>query len=242
MIENAGQHADTVFHEMLDNTVNLDFPLKDYFQDVHTKTQHCLHHTASGKGVNGDYQHFLKPGHIATPIIIGHEKIHKLFNSKYWGYHLGIPKKQFKKIGIPYQRLDKVSIGTEIDNWGPLKLIDGNFTTYINEWGEGSRIDRKGNQLKVFVPESKVVHYPNKFRRYEFYQAYNDFQIRATKWTCQYYHYRYGIPMDYREEIWDVDTNALEGIAGTYTHNSYRPDKSDVHPQPELIEMLKSLT
>lgn len=41
--------------------------------------------------------------------------------------------------------------------------------------------------------------------------------------------------------MWSVSNKALKGQNGLYTHNSYRRDKSDVSPQPKLIEMLKSL-
>jgi hypothetical protein len=33
----------------------------------------------------------------------------------------------------------------------------------------------------------------------------------------------------------------LMGDPGVYTHNSVRPDKTDVSPQPKLIDMLKKL-
>ena len=36
-------------------------------------------------------------------------------------------------------------------------------------------------------------------------------------------------------------TNALKGLPGVYTHNSYRKDKTDISPQPKMIAMLESL-
>ena len=52
----------------------------------------------------------------------------------------------------------------------------------------------------------------------------------------------YNIPLGYRgDKIWDVSEEALKGEVGVWTHVSDRPDKSDCHPQPELLEMLKSL-
>ena len=41
--------------------------------------------------------------------------------------------------------------------------------------------------------------------------------------------------------MWDISDKALAGEAGVWTHVSFRTDKSDCHPQPELIQMLKSL-
>jgi hypothetical protein len=42
--------------------------------------------------------------------------------------------------------------------------------------------------------------------------------------------------------MWDVSKNALSGKPGIYTHVSYRKDKSDCVPQPELITALQSLS
>jgi hypothetical protein len=41
--------------------------------------------------------------------------------------------------------------------------------------------------------------------------------------------------------MWDLNDDALNGKNGIFTHVSYRADKSDMHPQPELVEMLKGL-
>lgn len=67
------------------------------------------------------------------------------------------------------------------------------------------------------------------------------------------------IPLPYNEDIWDVDyetdrittsspdgapnisKNAMNGVKGVWTHTSYRADKSDCHPQKQLIEMLRGL-
>jgi len=45
----------------------------------------------------------------------------------------------------------------------------------------------------------------------------------------------------YNGNMWDVNEDALNGEPGVWTHVSYRSDKSDCHPQPELIDVLKSL-
>jgi hypothetical protein len=41
--------------------------------------------------------------------------------------------------------------------------------------------------------------------------------------------------------MWDLDNEALTGKNGVFTHVTYRADKSDMHPQPELIAMLTKL-
>ena len=41
--------------------------------------------------------------------------------------------------------------------------------------------------------------------------------------------------------MFETNEKALKGYHGVWTHTSYRTDKSDCHPQPELIEMLKNI-
>jgi len=56
---------------------------------------------------------------------------------------------------------------------------------------------------------------------------------------------KYNIPFKYDYDVLfgtgTVSRAALSGEKGVYTHNSVRTDKSDVFPQKELIEMLKSI-
>ena len=57
-----------------------------------------------------------------------------------------------------------------------------------------------------------------------------------------YWRETYSIDLTYKEDdMWTVSTRALKGEGGVYTHNSYRKDKSDIHPCPRMIAMLKSL-
>jgi hypothetical protein len=57
------------------------------------------------------------------------------------------------------------------------------------------------------------------------------------QYLCEFYK----IPNDYKSEMWDISrSSALSGSPGTFTHFSYRKDKSDCHPQEELQEILKS--
>ena len=45
----------------------------------------------------------------------------QLFSSKHWAYHLGLKPEVFAEMGVTYRSLDKISIGIEICNFGPLK-------------------------------------------------------------------------------------------------------------------------
>jgi hypothetical protein len=41
--------------------------------------------------------------------------------------------------------------------------------------------------------------------------------------------------------MFEFSSDAIDGKPGVWTHVSFRKDKSDCHPQPELIDMLKTI-
>ena len=77
----------------------------------------------------------------------------------------------------------------------------------------------------------------------EFYgfEKYTKSQIKTLAQLLIFWSKRYNIPLDYNEDMWGISNKALGGEPGVWAHVSYRKDKSDCHPQPELVEMLKSL-
>lgn len=209
----------------------VDFSQEQYYPEETVKTQVCLHHTASGRGVDGDWRHWLSnTERVATCVIVGHDGvIHQLYSSKYWGHHLGVQQSSFDLHGIKdsnNKRLNMTCIGIEIDSWGPLTLIDGEFKSYT-----GAK-----------VPKEEVQEYTSPFKGFHHYQKYTEAQILAVAQLLEYWHEVYDIPLTYNENMWKLSLEALRGKSGVWTHVSYREDKSDCHPQPELITMLKSLT
>jgi N-acetyl-anhydromuramyl-L-alanine amidase AmpD len=206
------------------NSINLEkietvnFPENQYIQEIYEKKQIILHHTI-GSSVEGVISTWKKDAdRVATCIIIDKAGIpFQLFSSKYWAYHL--------KCGN--SNLDKHSIAIELVNWGWLvPTNNGKFKTYY------------GN--KVYAT---TEYYPNGFRGYNYYEKYSDQQIRTVGELILYWHVKYNIPLDYNSDMWDVSSRALTGTPGIWGHTSYRPasQKTDPHPQPELIKMLQTL-
>lgn len=190
-----------------------------YYNEEHLKDQVVIHHTVSGEGTSGDLATWRKyTSHIATCVIIERDgTIQQLFPSQFWGYHLGCGKPD----------LDKHSIAVELDNWGYLTEEEGEYyTVYRN---------------KVDVPTNM---YPRGFRGKQIYESYTIEQIRSLGELLLLWHDRYGIPLDYHEDMWDVSERALSGYPGIFGHCSFRPapDKFDPHPDPNLIDMLKTLS
>jgi len=209
----------------------VDFGSANYILEEHPKKQIYLHHTAgnpSGEGVFDWWKSNTE--RIATCVAISGKgsndgQIVQGFSSKYWAYHLGLKKQLFSNNALPYLSLDKYSIGIEICNWGDLQFRDGKFYNYVNRE----------------VPESEVMELDKPFKGDRFFHNYTDAQIESVKQLLLLWKQRYGIPLTYNKDIWDISKRALGGEPGVYTHNSVRPDKNDVYPHPKLIEMLKSL-
>jgi len=167
-----------------------------------------------------------QPGRVATAFIIGAKgTIVQCFSSKHWAYHLGLNQEVFTEAGVNYQSLDKISIGIEICNYGPLTKRNGYYYNYL-----GERVDY-----------TEVEFLDKKYKGHIYWQKYTDAQIESTRQLLVYLCDTYKIPRDYYASIFDIDKRALQGDRGIFTHNSVRKDKSDIYPCPRMITMLEAL-
>jgi len=198
-----------------------------YFQEDSKKTQIYLHHTAGG-GDAVAVSRFWNSNdtRIATAFVIGERgTIVQCFSSRHWAWHLGIDAEDFIKNGAKYQNLNKLSVGIEVCNWGPLKLKDGKYYNYV----------------KKAVDPSMVTTLDKPYKGNIYWYKYTDAQIESTRQLLEYLCKTYNIPKEYRSEIFAIDKEAFKGTPGIYTHNSVRKDKADIYPCPRMIEMLKNL-
>lgn len=210
---------------------------EQYVKEETKKVQIVLHHTAGNSSAVSTINDWNtdKRGRIATCITISGKGLSKntydgeicqAFSSKFWAYHLGVKSDVFRSRGLKFQNLDKISIGIEVCNWGPLEKVGDKFYNYV---------DRE-------VPADQVCTLDKPYKGHIYYHAYTDAQIESIRQLLVYWNKVWGIPIKYNEtDMWEVSKNALSAVAGVYTHNSYRKDKNDVSPQPKLIAMLKSL-
>ena len=198
-----------------------------YNHEEHPKRQIYLHHTAGGPSATNVAKFFnSQPGRVATAFIIGAKgTIVQCFSSKHWAYHLGLNQEVFTEAGVSYQSLDKISIGIEICNYGPLTKRNGYYYNYL-----GARVDY-----------TEVEFLDKKYKGHIYWQKYTDAQIESTRQLLVYLCDTYKIPRDYYATIFDIDKRALQGDRGIFTHNSVRKDKSDIYPCPRMITMLKAL-
>lgn len=199
----------------------IDFPQNQYYRETTDKKQIVLHHTVSGPGARGDIAWWLQSAaRIATHFIIQRDgKIVQCFNSRYWAHHLGVRSSTFQKFNLPNinTKLNQQSISIELDSWGGIL------------------------QEKAASSKLSLVEYPNRYRGFRYFEQYTTAQIQSARKLIKYLAHAYSISLDYQEDIWDLSENALKGKVGVWTHTSFRSDKSDCHPQKELIQMLKTI-
>ncbi len=202
-----------------------------YFDEAYHKRQIYLHHTVSG-GMSSTVSawqsnaervgaHVLIDGNGDTLVVV---PIYA------WIHHLGIRQSHFAGISKPKTNLalNQGSIAIELVNWGPVRWEDNGF---VNEY-----------QNRILMTEAETIFYPDRYRGYSRFERYTAAQLAALKDCLLWFMSLYNIPAptDARA-LFDICPAALQGKAGIFTHSSVRPDKSDCHPQPELIELLNQL-
>ena len=216
--------------KFFDRIEYLGFPLDQFYSEMQDKFQLVFHFTVSGKGAKGDINWWLQDSsRIATCAIIDWRGIfNQLFSTSYWGWH----------IGAGNINLEKYSIGIEIDSWGPLMEKDGFwYPVKKNSWTGKYQPNIK---LKP-IPSTDICFFKEPWRGFIAYEKFTKEQIETCRLFCLYCNEKFKIPLDYKEEMWDVSESALRGEPGIWTHASYIDYKTDCMPQPEFIEMLKSL-
>lgn len=220
----------------LTKIIQLNFADDQYFKEEIKKVQIFLHHTAgapsainTAKGWQADSSKVATAYVIAGNVNNANEKdgsIVQCFGSQYWGYHLGLKAEAFTKLGLPYKKIDSISIAIEVCNWGQLtKRPDGTFVNYVNG----------------VVAPSEVTTLTTPFKGYTYFHKYTDAQLASLKDLLTYLSSTYAISKTYNPDIFDITPRAFKGENGIFTHNSVRTDKWDVYPCPRLIAMLKTL-
>jgi N-acetyl-anhydromuramyl-L-alanine amidase AmpD len=226
-----------------------------YDTEETTKTQIVLHHTAGNNTAAGYIAGWQKESYpLATHYIIPRTgQTEQLYEDKYWSNHLGtdLPNNAF---------LQKHSLAVEISSYGYLTLKKNNQGKRVwqswsgqevpdNQVAEPYRISSNG------TIESFVDKVPGGYRGYVRFQKYTDGQIKSLETILRGWKNSYpSIPLkltpeNYKEMFpntktngeYDISKNASGQVPGLYTHNSYRPDKVDIFPQKELLEMLMGL-
>lgn len=201
-------------------------PRDQYVRKTSIKTQLTGHHTVSGS--DPDKYWLMDKKRISTNFHLRRDgQLVQLFGSKFYGYHLGLGKDDFEDINLPYKFLDPLTISVEIINWGPLVLRR-------KEWY---------NIYGGVVQDPDVQYYKGGFNGFTDFERYTPEQIAKFVELAKYCNAVYDMPLTYQMgENFEKMRAALKGEPGVFTHTNYRGDeKSDLHPQPELIKAFKDL-
>lgn len=207
------------------------FPSNQYYKQATNKDQIVLHHTVSnGADERGDIATWLQTtSRVATSMIITEDGIiHECFDPKYWAHALGLKRSYLKSKGFEdylhrNKTLNQGAIQIEIDSLGP-----------VNSQGWSKAYGKR-------LTTKDIVEYTNSYRGYKYFERYSDKALESLYYLLKDLSKVYEIPTDYDNGMWDVSKSALEGKSGIWSHTSFRSDKSDCHPQKELIEVLNAL-
>lgn len=186
-----------------------------YYSVVTKKKKICLHHTAGASASSSINWWNEKPDHIAAPYLIERDgTIIEAFNPNYWAYALGVPGGT---------ELEKETIHIEICNYGGLSEMGGKYYIFGNKLNE--------------MPKEKVQVYKAEHRGYKAFEKYTDAQIKSVVNLIKYLQKEFQIEILDVEEFWHFGAKSK----GLYSHTTVRKDKSDIHPQPELIKAIYDL-
>lgn len=236
-----GMKSYEALYKLLLNVKQVPFE-SNYFKSSYAKRQILWHHSAGWDNARGMFKWWMRDGrtHVATAIGIEDDgAVYKGFDESYWAASIGCKAEVFRKHGIPLKwsknrrgrwystnnrTLDKGVVAVEVCNWGYLKRKRKKYYSWAD----------------AVIPEENVIELNYKGQKY--FEIYTDEEIKALKHWTILMAIRFNIPIYYDEDkYWTVNKDALSGVKGIYTHNSYREDKTDVSPQPKLISMAKSL-
>ncbi len=219
----------------------------EYVAEKTIKNTIYLHHTAGSHRADWTIDNWNKDRtatksrlRVATAFVIGgldktgsdkdgmDGKVYRAYNEDFWASHLGLKTTN-------NNQLNKQSIGIEICNYGPLsKTPAGKFLTYVSSE----------------VNPSQVCNLGYLFRGSLYHHKYSNKQIDSLKELLLFLKGKYNI--DLKKGLFpildtpkaggfEINNDALSGKPGVWSHTSVRKDKSDIHPQDELIAMLKTL-
>ena len=206
-----------------------------YYQEVTPKSIIVLHHTESREDLRTDLETFANDPLRITPniIILRDGTAHQLFSSSYWSHHIGLDKRIIKELGIEdfnsrNDTLEKSSISIELDNLGRLEKLDTN--RYRTVQGGIKTID-----------DSLVVEYSKPFKGFTHYESYTDEQLNTLGELLLYFNQQLDIKIKFKEDMFNFNMDALKGKKGLWTHGSFIQEKSDLHPDTKLVELLKKI-
>jgi len=184
---------------------NLLKPGKHY-REVCAKDRIVLHHTQGGSARSSVDWWNSQPGHVCTPYLIERDgTVLEVYPPEHWSYALGIGS----------AAAEKRSVHVELCSHGPLR----------EDGGELFRLS--GSPFR-----GEHIAYGEPWRGHSVYERYTKEQVEATIGLLGHLVDRFGMEVGDLDGFWHYD--AKSGMA-VISHTTVRRDKSDIHPQPDLV-------
>lgn len=194
-------------------------PKGQFIEEVTQKHSIVFHHTAGGGTPKNEVDNWIndKQGAIGTHYVIGRDgSIVQAIKDEHWAYALGVQNANYKTI-------EKQSIQIELIAYGYL-------TKRGNDW-----ITAYGQVMK----KEDVCELATPFKGFKAFHKYTDAQIDALKLLIPMLCEKHNIKGCLGMSDFAISNTALSCGTGFWTHNCFRADKTDVFPQPNLIEAFK---
>ena len=233
-----------------------------YAPEETPKIQFVVHHTAGLGGAKAIIENSWskKTTRVSTHFIIDRAgNIEQLFPLKYWGNHIGS-----KRSGNSY--LQKSTISVELVALGYVKVKGRNRSnsffnansTFVQSDKTYSYEKLQQGQPDIPVAEPYKINSSGKlvkagdYKGYGLYHSYTKKQLSSLEKVMKQVQTAYpnismgsaysganGFYEQFPQKGKGIASTAYKFNQGTFTHNSYRTDKSDVFPQKELIELFQ---
>ena len=212
-------------------------PPGQYINKETSKQYIVGHHTAGRENPYKCIDHWANDnrGRVGTNYVIGgisvdgkntkyDGKTLRAINDEYYGWHIG-------KGGSFYMKEHSISI--ELCSAGYLTEKNGKWYTWFGER----------------VVEDQICFLEQPFKGKTAFHKYSDEQIKSFGALCKYLSKKHGISLklgmqqliNKNVNAFGWDMNIYNGkFKGLISHGNIRKDKTDLFPQPELIELIKS--
>jgi len=185
-----------------------------YYKKEYPKKKIVLHFTAGF--LKGDIEALTKHDQqISVAFVIGRNgNIYNLFQSSYWSYHLG------KCDQGDNSKDSQQSVGIEISNIGPLKLVENKLLSVYDDL----YCELTENQFYQKISEP--------FRGYQYFASFTNDQYNSLVILLQYLTAKYQIPAKFLPENLRFETSKeAADFEGIVSHLNFRKTgKWDIGP------------
>ena len=211
---------------MANLSINRSKQLKNqqFYAEISQKKTIILHHTA-GMTADGAINWWNQtPEAVGTAYVIDRDgTIYEVFNPDCWAWSLGIGNRT----------LEKQTVAIEIVSAGQLVQEGAQFKFYPLF---PSKI---GGQV---VPNDEVITFDTPYKGCKYYHKYTDAQVQSTLDLVKSLVDKYQIQVQDLKDFWIYNPKvSAENRPGIYSHTTVLQEKSDIFPQPNLIEGLNKL-